>query len=50
MERIKGEIIASHEVLYTKFCKRNHIKFLFCKKDTFQNTYFSRLMVSFTEK
>ena len=32
----KGEILTSREVLYTKFCKRNYIKFLFCKKDAFQ--------------
>ena len=38
---IKKEIIISHEVLYTKSCTRN--QYLFCKKDAFQNTDFSRL-------
>lgn len=46
----KGEILTSREVLYTKFCKRNFIKFLFCKKDTFQNRDFPRLNVSLGEK
>ena len=49
MELIKGEILNSREVLYTKFCKSNYIKFLFFKKDTFQNTDFSRLIVSLSE-
>ena len=46
----KGEILTSREVLYTKFCKRNYIKFLFCKKDTFQNKDFSLLNDSLSEK
>ena len=46
----KGEILTSRKVLYTKFCKRNYIKLLFCKKDTFQNKDFSLLNVSLSEK
>ena len=41
MALIKRKILTSHAVLYTKSCMRN--QFLFCKKDTFQNTDFSRL-------
>jgi len=40
MALIKIEILTSREVLYTKSCMRN--QFLFCKKDAFQNTDFSR--------
>ena len=50
MELIKGEILTSHEVLYTKFCKSNDKKLLLCKKDAFQNTDVSRLNVSLSEK
>ena len=45
MELSKGQILTSHEVLYTKFCKSNDKKLLFCKKDAFQITDFSRLNV-----
>ena len=41
MALIKRKILTSHAVLYTKSYMRN--QFLFCKKDTFQNTDFSRL-------
>ena len=41
MAVIKRKILTSHAVLYTKSCMCN--QFLFCKKDTFQNTDFSRL-------
>ena len=50
MELIKGEILTSHEVSYTKFCKSNDKKLLLCKKDAFQNTDVSRLNVSLSEK
>ena len=41
MALIKKEILISREVVYTKSCTRNQN--LFCKKDAFQNTDFSRL-------
>ena len=41
MALIKKEILISREVVYTKSCTRN--QYLFCKKDAFQNTDFSRL-------
>ena len=41
MGLIKGEILTSREMLYSKSCSRN--QFLFCKKEAFQNTDFSCL-------
>ena len=38
---IKREILTSRKVLYTEAYTRN--QYLFCKKDAFQNTGFSRL-------
>ena len=40
MALINIEILTSRELLYTKSCMRNQL--LFCKKDAFQNTDFSR--------
>ena len=48
MGLIKREILTSCEVLYTKSCTHN--QFLFCEKNAFQNTDFSRLNVSLSEK
>ena len=50
MELIKGKILTSHEVLYTKFCKSNDKKLLLCKKDAFQNTDFFSLKCQFKRK
>ena len=41
MALINIEILTSRELLYSKSCMRNQL--LFCKKDAFQNTDFSRL-------
>ena len=48
MALIKREIHTSREVLYTKSCTRN--QFLFCKKDPFQNSDFSRLKCQLKRK
>ena len=41
MTLIKREILTSRKVLSTRSCTRN--QFLFCKKNTFENTDFYRL-------
>ena len=48
MGLIKGEILTSREMLYSKSCLRS--QFLFCKKEAFQNTDFSRLKCRLKQK
>ena len=48
MALIKREILTSRKVLSTKSCTRN--QFLFCKKNAFQNTDFSRLKCQLQRK
>ena len=48
MGLIKGEILTSREMLYSKSCSRS--QFLFCKKEAFQNTDFSRLKCRLKQK
>ena len=48
MALIKGEILTSHKVLYTKSCTRNQFRILL--KDAFQNTAFSRLKCQLKRK
>ena len=48
MALIKREILAGREVLFTTFRAGN--QFLFCKKDTFHNTDFSRLKCQLKRK
>ena len=48
MGLIKGEILTSREMLYSKSCLRN--QFLFCKKEAFQNTDFSYLKCQLKQK
>ena len=48
MALIKREILTSREAVYTKSCSRN--QFLFCKKEAFQITDFSRLKCQLKRK
>ena len=49
MALIKREILTSCKVLYTKSCTCNQFLF-FCKKDAFQNMYFSFLKCQLKQK